>query len=179
MKLYLLLFFVCLAALISVGTVNAQDTARAKVTEILSGDSFLTDQNGIVVKLIGIYIPDVSDGTNVSQLSQSTGVEIDTIKKFGLFIIDVVSRMVLGKDVILISDKYSPDKDPKGKLLRYVLFDGDKILNEFLINYGYAFASGKYEFERSDYYKKLMLVSMKNNNGLFSWEDFRKLQPIE
>lgn len=180
MKLRKIIFLsIFLSAICCAASASAQDTAHAKITEILSGDTFLTDQNNDAIKLLGIYIPDINDGNVVLQLSQSTGVKIDSIKKFGLLIMDIVSRTVLGKDVILISDKFSPDKDPKGRLLRYVYFDIDKILNELLISYGYAFASSKFPFEKSDYYKTLMLASINNNKGLFSNSDFRKLQPVE
>lgn len=113
---------------------------------IIDGDTFEIRQ-GEKVRMIGINTPEESD-------------------IYGFEATDYLSNLILGKDVDLISDEISKDRDRYGRLLRYALLDSVDI-NKKMIEDGYAFAYLKYKFTKKDEYRNAQLAAQKSGFGIW------------
>ena len=122
----------------------AQNT---KVARVIDGDTFETT-SGEKVRLIGINAPEISD-------------------IFGVESKEYLSKLILDKEIILVTDNLSNNTDRYGRSIRYVNLKGTDI-NKLMISDGYAIAYLKYRFEKSDDYKQEQLNSMKLNRGMWN-----------
>ena len=122
-----------------------------KVTRVIDGDTFETE-TGEKVRLIGINAPEISD-------------------IFGQEAKQYLSNLIENKNVDLLSDNISHDRDRYQRLLRYVFLDGVDI-NKKMISDGFAFAYLKYNFDKSSVYEQAQIQAQEMNNGI--WGDNKK-----
>jgi micrococcal nuclease len=141
-----LLIILTLFTLICYGTTT-------KVTRVIDGDTFETE-TGERVRLVGINAPEISD------IFGEEGKQ---------HLIDLIE----GKTVDLEPDHISNDRDRYGRLLRYVILNGDDINKQMVLD-GFAFAYLKYHFEKEKEieYKDAQLTASKNNVGI--WKNGKK-----
>lgn len=151
---------------------------QVKVKQVLSGDTFLTDNN-VEVKLIGINTPPKNDSLKISELSQSTGIHSDTIKLLGSLCADFTESYLTGEKVFLVSDTNNTDADSTGKISRYVYLDDGSLFNKTILLYGYAYADPeqKNSFREWKDFSAIMLYIRSYYLGLWINPNFRKLQP--
>jgi micrococcal nuclease len=142
----LFLFFLFLVAFSSFAT--------SKVIRVIDGDTFETE-NGERVRLIGINAPEISD-------------------IFGVEAKQHLIELVEGKNVDLVPDKISNDRDVYGRQLRYVYCNNSDI-NRLMVSDGYAFAYLKYSFEKADEYKSAQLEAQHNNVGIWNNQQKEKI----
>jgi len=121
-------------------------TFGEKVLRIIDGDTFEIGK-GEKVRMIGINTPEKSD-------------------IYGFEATDYLSSLILGKEINLISDNISKDRDRYGRLLRYAFLDSVDI-NKKMIEDGYAFAYLKYKFTKKSEYKNAQLTAQKLGFGIW------------
>ena len=126
-------------------TLNCFGTTT-KVTRVIDGDTFETE-TGERVRLVGINAPEISDifGEDSKQ-----------------HLIDLIE----GKTVDLEADHISNDRDRYGRLLRYVILNGNDI-NKQMVFDGFAFAYLKYHFDKETEYKEAQITANQNNVGIW------------
>ncbi len=156
----------------------SQDSLQVKIKQILSGDRFLTDDN-IEVKLIGISTPPIGDSLKINELSQSTGINSDTIKLLGSLCLDFTESYLKGEKVFLVKDVNNSDNDSTGKISRYVYLDDGSMFNKTILLYGYAFVNPdeKNSFREWKDFSSIMLYIRSYYLGLWINPNFRRLQP--
>jgi len=126
-------------------------TRTERVTEVIDGDTFKTEQ-GNAVRLLGINAPEIHDpGGDIAK--------------------HVLTHMVMGKNVRLERD--ATDKDDYGRLLRYVFVDG-MFINAEMIRMGYA----ELRFYPPDTQylediRKLEKMAIRNRQGLWAFSVFQ------
>ncbi len=116
------------------------------VIRVLDGDTFETSENE-KIRLIGINTPEKND------------IYFEESKNH-------LIKYILNKNVTLIKDKYSSNRDRNGRLLRYIHI-GNEDINLAMIRDGYAFAYLKYRFERSETYKQEQLNANYHEKGMW------------
>lgn len=151
---------------------------QVKVKQVLSGDTFLTDKN-IEVKLIGINTPPKDDSIKISELSQSTGINSDTIKLLGSLCADFTESYLKGEKVFLVREASVTEDDSTGKISCYVYLEDGSLFNKTILLYGYAFADPeqKNSFREWKDFSAIMLYIRSYYLGLWINPNFRKLQP--
>jgi hypothetical protein len=163
--------------LLSAGFSKAQDSLQVKVKKVLSGDRFLTDNN-VEVKLIGINTPPKDDSLTISELTQSTGINADTIKLLGSLCAEFTESYLQDTKVFLVKDGGAPDID-SAKISRYVYLDDGTLFNKTILLYGYGFVNPheKNSFREWKNFSSIMLYIRSYYLGLWINPNFRKLQP--
>ncbi|MBS1493763.1 MAG: thermonuclease family protein [Bacteroidetes bacterium] len=151
---------------------------QVRVKKILSGDRFLTD-NGLEVKLIGINTPPKDDSLKIDELSQSTGINSDTIKLLGALCAEFTENYLKNEKVFLVKDINNEDTDSTGKISRYVFLDDGTMFNKTILLYGYAFVNPdeRNSFREWKDFSSIMLYIRSYFLGLWINPNFRKLQP--
>lgn len=122
-----------------------------KVVEVIDGDTFVL-LNGERVRMIGINAPEKSD-------------------IFGSEATTYLSRLILNKEISLLSDNIGKERDRYGRLLRYVFLDSVDV-NKKMIDDGFAFAYLKYKFSRRDEYRNAQINAQKFGFGI--WGNSKK-----
>lgn len=151
---------------------------QVKVKQVLSGDRFLTENN-VEVKLIGVNTPPKDDSLKISELTQSTGIDSDTIKLLGSLCADFTESYLKDSKVFLVKASGNGDSDSTGKISRYVYLDDGSLFNKTILLYGYAFADPdeKNSFREWKDFSSIMLYIRSYYLGLWINPNFRKLQP--
>jgi len=117
-----------------------------RVVEVIDGDTVKVEMNGQIeiVRLLGIDTPEVS--------TQYTSEEC-----YGKEASEKTKELLENKEIYLIPDPQSLDRDTYGRLLRYVFLPDGAFINAELIKEGYAFnyIYGPFQFmEHFDYLEK-------------------------
>ncbi len=126
---------------------------KTKVTRIIDGDTFETE-TGEKVRLIGINAPEISD---------IFGIEAK------LYLASLIDQKI----VELQTDKISNNQDRYSRLLRYVFVDKLDVNKKMLLE-GFATAYLKYNFIKSEEYRKAQLTASSNHFGM--WGNNNKAQ---
>jgi micrococcal nuclease len=80
---------------------------------------------------------------------------------------DFTAAAVLGKQVTILLDTASDDRDRYGRLLAYVQLPDGSILNEQLIRNGFGYAYLQFPHSRFDDYQRLMTQAIQSQSGLW------------
>ena len=143
-----------LAALIT----SAQlDSIMAQVERVIDGDTIRARYRGqehYTVRLIGVDTPETKHPT---QAVQFFGREATAFTKAALE----------GKPVLLAKDRTGDTVDRYGRLLRYVLLDGDNF-NARLIREGYAHAYRRFPFSKRAEFIQLEEQARRRGIGLWN-----------
>lgn len=80
---------------------------------------------------------------------------------------DKLKELILNKEIYIQQDK--TDKGKYGRLLRYIYLD-DLLINEYLVEYGYARVYDKYKNDTSKYHqlKRAEVEAIKSNIGVWA-----------
>jgi micrococcal nuclease len=93
---------------------------------------------------------------------------------FGPEATDFTTRAVLGKQVTVLIDTASDERDRYGRLLAYVQLPDGTILNEQLIQNGFGYAYLQFPHSRFDDYQRLMDQAIQTQSGL--WKNVKRDQ---
>jgi micrococcal nuclease len=96
------------------------------------------------------------------------------IMHYGPQATDETKKMCLGREVLILIDSISKTRDRYGRLLGYVLLDDDIILNEYLVENGFAYADLRFQHSYYKKYKSLAEKCRKKKIGL--WKDLTEDQ---
>ena len=119
-----------------------------RVARVIDGDTFETD-DGEKVRMIGINAPEASD-VNGPEATRH------------------LEDLIEGKEVTLVVDEISSNRDRYQRLLRYVeIADAD--VNLRMIQDGFAFAYLKFKFVRSEEYRAAQETATERHVGM--WGD--------
>jgi micrococcal nuclease len=80
---------------------------------------------------------------------------------------DFTAAAVLGKQVTILLDTASDERDRYGRLLAYVQLPDGSILNEQLIRNGFGYAYLQFPHSRFDDYQRLMTQAIQSQSGLW------------
>ncbi len=130
---------------------------QVKISRIIDGDTFIIE-NGERVRLIGINAPEISD-------------------IFGLEAKQHLQLLIGGKFVELLPDNLSKDRDRYNRLLRYIIFKGNDINKQMVLD-GYAIAYLKYHFVKSSEYRNAQITSNLTHSGMWSSGSAKQLANI-
>lgn len=118
-----------------------------KVVRVIDGDTF-ESSGGEIIRLIGINTPEKND------------IFFEESKEH-------LENYILNKNVTLVKDYYSSNRDRNGRLLRYVYLENTDV-NLKMISDGYAFAYLKYKFGKANNYRQEQLNANASGKGI--WE---------
>lgn len=121
-----------------------------KVKRVVDGDTFVTESDERV-RLIGINAPEMKEF-------------------YGADAKEHLKSLIEGKDVELISDHKSKDKDRYSRLLRYVVLN-EVDVNEQMILDGYAYALLKFRFDRSGEYSEAETEAKEQQLGMWKYTE--------
>lgn len=109
---------------------------KARVTWIVDGDTISVKIGSVKesVRLLGVDTPETNDVR-------------DAYKQAAYDSRDWLISKLKGKTVVLESDPQADDRDKHGRLLRYVILDGENV-NESLIRDGMAWAYTRFRFSK-------------------------------
>lgn len=140
------------------------------VTKVIDGDTFEIN-SGERVRMLGIDSPEKYSSKKLDKDSERTKKDKETIKKLGQLSSDYTTKLLLGKEVILISEPKYQDKDKYGRLLRYVYLKDGTFVNKIIVEDGYATAYREYPVSKLDEIIEAEKTAMKNKSGL--WGDIK------
>lgn len=130
------------------------------VASVVDGDTIKVETDGVIktVRLIGIDTPETVDPRKPVQC-------------FGKEASNKAKELMADQDVLLESDTTQGDTDKYQRLLRYVRLQDGTLVNQFLIEHGYAHeytydAPYKYQAE----FKAAEMDAQANKRGLWSQE---------
>ncbi len=120
-----------------------------RVARVVDGDTFVTE-SGDKVRMIGINAPEANDVHGPEATRH-------------------LENLIEGKEVTLVADELSNDRDRYQRLLRYVEI-GDIDVNLRMVQDGFAFAYLKYRFSRSDKYRMAQVSATEQRVGMWGGE---------
>lgn len=128
-----------------------------KVVEIVDGDTIKVEMNHQIetVRLLGVNTPEVS---NPNKPEECFGKEASAKAK----------ELLTNKEVYLVPDLQSSDRDKYDRLLRYVFLPDGKFINADLIKEGYAFNYIYEPFQFMKQFDYLEKQAKENKLGLWS-----------
>lgn len=111
------------------------DATIAKIVRIVDGDTIIVSFEGKEekVRLIGVNTPESVD------LPAGKAGPRRKIECFGKEAKEYVTNLLSGKSVSLQADVTQQDRDRYGRLLRYVFFADGRLVNQLIIQEGYAY----------------------------------------
>ena len=114
------------------------------VVHVVDGDTVVVDDGhgSETVRLLGVDTPET---VHPQKPVEYFGKEASAFTK----------RMAEGQLVRLERDLSNADRDPYGRLLRYVYLEDGRLLNAEIIAQGYGFAYVKFPFERMEEFREL------------------------
>ncbi len=145
-----------IAGLASLITSAQRDPIMARVERVIDGDTIRVRHQGktFTVRLIGVDTPETDHPT---QAVEHFGREASAFTKAALE----------GKLVALARDRTGDTVDRYGRLLRYVLLDGDNF-NARLIREGYAHAYRLFPFSKRQEFIQLEEQARRRGIGLWN-----------
>jgi len=135
---YQLLIFIIIALALSTFRVQAEPMT-VKVLRVLAGDNLLVDYQGKqeIVRLLGIDSPESRINKKAENDAKRTGKDVETIIAMGRKATAFVRTLVKPGDLVTIEFDIDPI-DQYERLLGYVYLPNGKMLNEEIVNAGYA-----------------------------------------
>ena len=136
---------------------TAAPPGMVRVTDASDGDTIKVMQAGKeeTVRLVGIDTPETHD-PRVS------------VQCFGQAASDKTKSLVIGKAVRLEPDPQSSDRDKYRRLLRYVYLEDGRLLNQVLVEEGYAFAYTLFPNSKLEQFRGWELAARQQNRGLWA-----------
>jgi endonuclease YncB( thermonuclease family) len=131
------------------------EPGKYRVTEVYDGDTFVVYMSGQEqkVRLVGVDTPE-------------TVSPVKPVQCYGKEASNFTSKLLKGRDVKLVADSLQPSRDKYDRLLRYVVLNDGRELNEVLVSEGYAFATN-FNTEKELKLKALQRQAQNKNIGLW------------
>lgn len=128
-----------------------------RVTHVYDGDTISVDMDGSLekVRLIGVDTPETHDP------------DVDP-QCYGQEATDYTKELLDGETVRLESDSTNSNRDRYERLLRYVYNEDGRLINQGLIEQGYAFAYTRFPFIKKDDFVAVEEVARTTGKGLWS-----------
>ena len=132
-----------------------------KVVHVLDGDTIEVDLNGQIerIRLIGIDAPEIA---HLEKEAECFGDEATQKAK----------ELLADENVFLVSDPLCSDKDQYDRLLRYVYLEDGTLINQFLIEEGYALNYAYKPFQLMEQFDSLEKQAKQVHLGLWGKCDF-------
>ena len=138
---------------------RADDSARARVSWVVDGDTIRVDLHGrpTIVRLIGVDTPEVADRHDPSAPPQPFACEAAGFTR----------RALTGKSVRL---EYEPEDrlDRYGRTLAYVFLDDGTFFNRELLRGGYARAYTRFPFRYRKQFRADEAAAHREGRGLWA-----------
>lgn len=136
------------------------------VPYVVDGDTFdidYPDENfkHTRVRLLGIDTPETKKPKT-------------PVMHFGHEASEKTKQFILNKRVVILLDSVSKARDKYGRLLCYTKLSDGKILNELLVEDGFAYADLRFKHSFYSKYESLMKKSRKNKIGLWQNATFEQ-----
>lgn len=127
------------------------------VTSVSDGDTITVDMNGSeeIVRFIGIDTPETQDPRKPVQC-------------YGHEASNYTKDLLRGKSVRLQADPLDTNRDRYGRLLRYIYLADGTLLEEKLLNEGYALAYTAFPFEKASEFEAYEQTARTAGKGLWS-----------
>ena len=137
---------------------------QAYVLYVIDGDTIGVSIDGKEerVRLIGIDAPEI---VNEKENKKAECFADEATEK--------LKELILNKEIILINDSISDDKDKYNRLLRYIYLD-DLDVSAELVKTGHAKAFLFFNFDKLEKYKKLAEQAELENIGLYDLKNCEK-----
>ena len=147
---------ILIAGLASFITSAQLDPVTARVERVIDGDTIQVRFEGksYTVRLIGVDTPETKHPT-------------EAVQYFGREASAFTKAHLEGKTVLLQKDRTGDTVDRYGRLLRYVLLDGDNF-NARLIREGYAHAYRRFPFSKRTEFIQLEDQARRRGIGLWN-----------
>ena len=117
---------------------------------------------------------DIADGQYAATRVRLLGVDTPETKNpktglmyFGEEASSFTEDMVLDRQVTILIDTVSDERDRYGRLLAYVKLDDGRVLNAELIAAGFGYADLRFDHSRYDKYASLQEAAIKSGTGLW------------
>jgi micrococcal nuclease len=151
---------------LSVPSIKPADTTQPgyyKVLQVTDGDTINVQVAGQkeTVRLIGIDTPEVKDPRKPVQC-------------FGKAASAETHKLLDGKTVRLEGDPQNSDRDKYHRLLRYVYLPDGTMVNQYLVENGFAFTYTLFPFSKLDQFRLLERKAREQNKGLWGGCEVRK-----
>lgn len=139
------------------------DPGYYQVTQVTDGDTINVMIAGQkeTVRMIGIDTPEVKDPRKPVQC-------------FGKAASAETHRLLDGKSVRLEGDPQNSDRDKYHRLLRYVYLPDGTMVNQHLIEQGFAFTYTLFPFSKMEQFKSLETNARQQNKGLWGGCEVKK-----
>ena len=151
------------------GTWEYVDRLPAKVVKIVDGDTIKIEYTGLEenVRLIGIDTPESSKNSKAKKDAARSGQDIETIVAMGKAATNYVKSIVkLGTDIEIEFDVQS--RDNYGRLLGYVYLQNGEMVNEKIVQAGYAnIMTVPPNVKYQDRFLEVHREARENNRGLW------------
>ncbi len=137
--------------------IKIDSSVSYKVFKVLDGDTFQVKINKeiVTVRMLGIDTPETVDPRK-------------GIQCYGKQASDKTKELILGKYVLLSIDPSQDNTDKYGRILAYVNIKDGILINQYLLEYGYAREyKYKFDYERRKEFKKLENLAKKKKIGLW------------
>ena len=156
--LFLFIVFVCCFNYVSAQ--NKIKQTPAYVLYVIDGDTIIVniDNMEYKVRLIGIDAPEIA---NIEENKKAECFADESTKK--------LKELVLNKEIVLISDSLSDNKDKYNRLLRYIYIN-DLDINAEMIKNGYVKSFLFFPFDKQDEYGNLDSFAQLQSLGLYDSE---------
>jgi len=142
--------------------INVPDRNFADTSPVRDKTSMMSDgrlgrpvSNGTRIRLLGIDTPETE--------KSPTGPMY-----YGRQASEFTSKTALGQKVTVVMDKLSKPRDKYNRLLCYIRFADERILNEELVSEGFAYADTRFPHSYYKEYIQLEKTAQKQKKGL--WE---------
>jgi len=134
-----------------------QRLEQARVAWVHDGDTITVTLGGRSekVRLVGIDTPEINDDRPEYRAAAYAAR-------------DYARSRLNGKTVTLERDRYQPDRDDYGRLLRYVQLDDGSNFNEELVRKGYARVYDRFRFEAKGRFKSSEADAKRNRLGVWT-----------
>ncbi|AAL81422.1 endonuclease [Pyrococcus furiosus DSM 3638] len=151
------------------GCTSRENELRGKVVGVVDGDTVYVElESGgkVKVRLVGIDAPELEE--EIMRPGEYGNItNTSCLLKYGKIAKDYLRNLTLGKEVVLIMDRYQGERDKYGRLLAYLYLDSTDV-NELMVEKGLARVFYEKKFEKMKEYLKKEEIARENRYGLWS-----------
>ncbi|MDK2869099.1 MAG: micrococcal nuclease [Pyrococcus sp.] len=151
------------------GCINRENNIQGKVVEVIDGDTVyvkLESGEKVKVRLVGIDAPELEEELmRPGEYGNITNTSC--LLKYAKIAKDYLKNLTLGKEVVLVIDKYQGKQDKYGRLLAYLYLDATDV-NELMVEKGLARVFYEKKFEKIKEYLEKEEIAREKRYGLWS-----------
>ncbi|MCX7877452.1 MAG: thermonuclease family protein [Ignavibacteria bacterium] len=154
---------------------------RGLVIKVYDGDTYQVQINGRIekVRALGIDTPERYESDKLFMDRERTGSDINTIMKLGELSSSYAESLLTNREVILVKDYRSDDRDSHGRLLRFIYLDDGTFVNMKIIEDGYATAYRRIRNSKTDEFIRAENSARENRRGLWGELEGKKVLELQ